>query len=53
VPELLERVHERTCPFETCGGVDDLVAVGGAAVALRLVLRVQREALDLDCGLLH
>ena len=52
MPELLERVHERTRPLETRCRVDDLVAVGLAAPALGLVLRVQRKALDAgaDCS---
>jgi len=36
--ELLEGVHERTCTFETCGRIDDLVAMNLAAAALELVL---------------
>src|SRR5436190_1935672 len=43
VPELLERVEERTALLETCAGVDDLVAVHSAAAAFGLVLRAQRE----------
>ena len=43
VPVLLVRVEEGTRPLQTRRGVDDLLAMDGAAPALHLVLRVQRE----------
>src|ERR1043165_748768 len=43
VPELLERVEERTAALEARARVDDLVAVDLAATAFGLVLRAQGQ----------